>query len=236
MPRQPSDAAIHRRAVVAFHRAQALGRNPEYRADLLALRAAGWHFGRDGIEHPALEVFDPTLRARAKAIRERAGLMRLVMPKRLRALTVRKIWKSYAHAPLFDDVPGWTVELMPRGQKPRPGAQRVPDLTGPPGSVGWVVMRPVPMRRLRQRHRLSIYPEVWRVNDLWHELRDAGHDERSRERRIIEEVWPGNWRPRPFRAEKAPIHQRVYDYMEIASEIIEEAYRPKRKRSRKRRD
>lgn len=42
--RYPSDAAIRKRAIIAYHRAQALSRNSEYQKHIEELRSLGVHF------------------------------------------------------------------------------------------------------------------------------------------------------------------------------------------------
>lgn len=227
MPRYPSDRSIRRRAEIAYHRAQALARNQRYQADVAFLQGEGYRFRADGFEDPypspgylrarAEDPYPPPgeLSARAKAIRERAGLTRLMLPERLRALTVEEI-EDYPTRRLFVDVPGWD---MTRVETARPGATRVPDFVEP-GAIRWYVQKPVSLRGLGKRHRLTSYPAMWQVYDAWHE----GRARRGWERRVIDTVWPGEWKRRPYGYEKAPIHQRMYDHLAAAGRLLEAAY------------
>ncbi len=46
--RFPSEKTPLRRALVAYHRAQALARNPDYQQDIMTLQAQGLRFEADG--------------------------------------------------------------------------------------------------------------------------------------------------------------------------------------------
>lgn len=225
MPRYPSDRSIRRRAEIAYHRAQALARNADYQADLADLRDKGYQFSDDGFEIPEpYSVFVNEdkkgqtlyLGRRAQEIRNRARLTRLVLPHRLRTLTVEEI-ERYDEGPLFVDVPGWTMARVARRQ---PGARRVPNLVIE--GWDWYVQQRIHFRGLRIRHRLELYEEVWKVFDFWQELKNT----KGRERRVIDTVWPGEWRPRPFGGDMASIHSRLYNYLKYARTLIPAAYLP----------
>jgi hypothetical protein len=224
--RPVSEATIRRRAELAYHRAQALARNEDFARALAELRRDGWTFGPDGVEDPGTEVWKPELRERAKQIRARARLVRLLLPDRLRALTVEGIATAYADHPLFSGVPGWDVVRLPRQ---RPGAWRAPDLVS--GGDSWYAECAVLQPRLRTRHRPTLYRDVWQVHDRW----SLKRRERGRERLVIQAVWPGQWVPRPHKTDMAPIHRRLYNRLKIGKDLIAAVYarRPPQKERRR---
>jgi hypothetical protein len=149
MPRYPSDLRIEYRHRVAYHRAQALSRNREYARDLAELQGKGYVFGDEGVEK--LGTWEE-LAARARDVRRRAGLRRLLTPERLRSLTMEELGQSFAPS-VFVDMLGWETR---RVVGPVPGAWKVPDLTVDPvlgSGMRWYARVPVPARRLTTRHR-----------------------------------------------------------------------------------
>lgn len=221
MPRYPADRSIRRRVVLAYHRAQALARNQAYASDIAKLRADGYTFDDDGVER--LAPWDE-LSARARAIRKRTALRRLMTPERLRTVTVEQI-AGFEMPPVFADVLGWEMRRVPG---PVPGARKVPDLTGDPvlgPSTRWYVNHPVRPHRLTARHRdlggdpgppHDLYSTYWTV----HDLRQQG----KREREIITTLWPHERSRQSHSSQKNYLRQRVYDYDRRARELIARAY------------
>ncbi len=206
--RVPSKKAIQRRAERDWDRAQALSRNEDYQRAVAELK-------------PDADGFSYDISERYLAICQRAGLEMVVLPERLRTLTVGEL-EDYAAGPIFSDIPGWAWDVRDRTalvqalRELETGRRQVLDLRE------WRKRRVVSEFRLGKRVRRGEGPEAiraqcWRVWDL----RRSGRSERE----IIGEMWP-NERPANVVSgwEKTPLRQRVYDYENLAKRLIKLAY------------
>lgn len=215
--RLPSEETIRRRAIVAYHRAQALARNAEYQSDIEALRC--------GVEFDVVlgvATGFPSGRSRElwSAICRRSGLRRPMKPDTLRSLTVESILRR---PPIFVDFLGW---------------KRVPVVEGweqEPGRLWWAAHRTrrieslfryvfVPVRRLGKRHRAfgqrdappaDLASQYWAVWDL----RNEGESDTG----TMAKLWPEEVKkPQKFDA----LRQRVYDYQGRSKKLIKDVYPP----------
>ncbi len=208
--RHLSEKAFKRRCRHAYHRAQALARNEDYKSDIRELQSLGWEFGTDGFPNPTLVSYQAN--ELAHRICRRAGLKEPVLSDGLKALSVDQI-ADYTRRQIFVDIPGW--ERVAKNPK----AYREAVMSLPPSAAQRLRRtRAVDERTMTQRLRdVENLANVWEVFDR----RQAGRIERE----VINCLWPDVRRTAANSAEKDPIRQRVYDYEDRARRLIRGAYR-----------
>jgi|SRR5882724_54805 len=123
MARPLSDDSIEHRVRVAYVRKQALARNEIYYEVMHRLRD-GWE--EDGVRVPGLHFDEKGYLASAPSgphlalideISKRSGLILPWLPEHLKQMSLDDVrgW----HNPVFNDVPGWTLQLKARRRRSR---------------------------------------------------------------------------------------------------------------------
>jgi hypothetical protein len=126
MARPLSDDSIEHRVCVAYLRLQGLARNTIYREEIRRLqdgweedgaRVSGLHFDAKGYLASPPSGWQLAL---VDEICQRSGLILPWLPQRLKEISLddMRVWHD---RPMFDDVPGWTLEPKARRRRSRRG-------------------------------------------------------------------------------------------------------------------